>query len=159
MVFDPDAAPTDRDAFLAWFDSENDEAELFDPTRSEFSTPKLRSWLEEMLRTFPAMNGQYAAADQDVDDPHRTDYGLSQQTSMHVSHGQWLNRRTIPSCHSLKSTASRCMISVTQKEKSGAQEVMAHSANRADVASTECTISGEVGRIQMVNLSSPPGDW
>jgi hypothetical protein len=77
MVFDPIAAPTDREAFLAWYDSYSEETELFDPIRSEFSTPKLRSWLEEMLKTFPAMNGPYASADQDVDDPHLTDYGIN----------------------------------------------------------------------------------
>lgn len=75
VVFDPDAAPKDHDAFLAWFDSHT-EAEPFDTIRSEFSTPKLRLWLEELLKTFPAMNGYYAAADQDVDDPHLTDYGI-----------------------------------------------------------------------------------
>jgi hypothetical protein len=81
MVFDPAAAPTDREAFLAWYDSHNDEAELFDPTQSEFSTPKLRSWLDEMLKTFPAMNGPYSKADQDVDDPHLTDPTDSQETA------------------------------------------------------------------------------
>ena len=76
VVFDPDAAPTEHAAFLAWFRSHDDEADLFDATRSDFSTPKLRSWLEEVLKTFPAMNGHYAAAEQDVDDPHLTDYGI-----------------------------------------------------------------------------------
>lgn len=74
VVFDPDAAPIDRDAFLAWFD--NDEAEPFDTIHSDFSTPKLRLFLEELLKQFPAMNGCYAAADQDVDDPHLTEYGV-----------------------------------------------------------------------------------
>ena len=77
MVFDPAAAPTDREAFLAWYNSHNDETELFDPTRSEFSTPNLRSWLDDMLKTFPAMNGPYSNADQDVDDPHLSDYGIN----------------------------------------------------------------------------------
>jgi hypothetical protein len=77
MVFDPDAAPTDRDAFLAWVDSQSDDVELFDPTRSEFSTRNLRLWLEEMLKTFPAMNGPYVTADQDGDDLHVTDYDIS----------------------------------------------------------------------------------
>ena len=67
MVFDPDAAQTDRDAFLVWLKSQDDEDETFDPARSDFSKPRLRPWLEDMLRTFPAMNGQHAAADQDVD--------------------------------------------------------------------------------------------
>lgn len=76
MVFDPDMAPVDRDAFLAWFGSHNNDPEVFDPTRTEFSTPNLRSWFEDLLTTFPAMNGPYSHADQDIDDPHLTDYGI-----------------------------------------------------------------------------------
>ena len=76
MVFDPGAAPIDREAFLAWYNSHSDEDEIFNPTRSDFSTPQLRLWLEEILETFPAMNGPFATIDSDVDDPHLTDYGI-----------------------------------------------------------------------------------
>ncbi|MCA9035777.1 MAG: hypothetical protein KDA91_11640 [Planctomycetaceae bacterium] len=76
MVFDPSAAPMDREEFLAWCDLQNDQTEVFDPTRTEFSTPGLRSWLEEMLRVFPAMDGPYCSADRD-DDPHLTDYEMN----------------------------------------------------------------------------------
>lgn len=83
LVFDPKAAPLERAAFLQWYESQNELDGGFNPTRDEFSSPKLRTWLEEMLEIFPAMNGSFAKAEQDVDDPHLTDYGIN-RTSIYA---------------------------------------------------------------------------
>ncbi|MCA9064230.1 MAG: hypothetical protein KDA96_14265 [Planctomycetaceae bacterium] len=112
MVFDPAAAPTNRDAFLAWCNAQNDETEFFDPTCSEFSTPSLRSWLDEMLRTFPAMDGPYCSADRD-DDPHLTDYET--------------NRTNIYACFawSMAESAYRLVMSLAEKHGIAVYEVSA----------------------------------
>ena len=76
LVFDPAAVPIDRGAFLVWYDSRDIEVELFDPTQSEFSTSNLRSWLDDMLKTFPALNGPYSKCDHDWDDLYLTEYDI-----------------------------------------------------------------------------------
>jgi hypothetical protein len=105
LVFDPAAVPIDREAFLAWYDSRDMEAELFDPTQSEFSTPNLRSWLDDMLQTFPALNGPYSKIDQDWDDPHFTEYDI--------------NKTNIYACFawSLAESAYNAVLSLAEKHR------------------------------------------
>ena len=105
MVFDPAAVPIDREAFLAWYDSGHSGEELFDPSRSEFSTPNLRSWLEEMLKTFPALNGPYSQIDLDFDDPHLTEYAIN-RTNIYVCFA-W----------SLAESAYNAVISLAEKHR------------------------------------------
>ena len=73
-VFDPADAPAAEDEFLAWFEHEtdwDDERECHDPAGT---TPALRAWYTEMIATFPPMNGPNGVSNDQVDDPHVTDY-------------------------------------------------------------------------------------
>jgi hypothetical protein len=107
MVFDPAAVPVDREAFLDWYDSGEFESKLFDPARSQFSDPHLRSWLEDMLKTFPALNGRDSRIDLDLDDPHWTDYGI--------------NRTNVYACFawSLAESAYNAVFSLAEKHRLG----------------------------------------
>ena len=63
MVFDPAAAPRERAAFMDWYDTQSEWAEGHDYDDPAVTTPALRAWFMEMIKTFPAMSGPYAAAD------------------------------------------------------------------------------------------------
>lgn len=76
MVFDPSAAPTTREPFLAWFHEQtewdDDSIDYNDP-----ATPSslLQAWFHEMIAEFPPMNGPLAS--DDPDDPKVSDYCLA----------------------------------------------------------------------------------
>lgn len=60
MVFDKEAAPTRKRDFLKWYDVQvkwSEEHKYNDPI---VTTPELRNWFMDMVRTYPAMNGPYA---------------------------------------------------------------------------------------------------
>jgi hypothetical protein len=75
MVFDPQAAPSRREDFRAWYREQTRWGEphsYFDPT---FATPALHAWFMDMIATFPAMNGPFAVRDW-PDDACITDYSI-----------------------------------------------------------------------------------
>lgn len=70
MVFHPAAAPGGREAFLQWYEEETQWTEDHDYLDPVVTTPALRAWFLEMIKTFPAMNGPYAQPhdfDEDLD--------------------------------------------------------------------------------------------
>jgi hypothetical protein len=67
MVFQPDAAPKDRPAFLAWYDKLTEWSEPHDYDDPQFTTAALRAWYRDMIRVFPAMNGPDADPNFDGD--------------------------------------------------------------------------------------------
>jgi len=71
MVFDAEAAPRAREAFMAWYDEQAELEGYDDPERT---APRLKNWFLEMIKTFPPMNGPLRS--EDVDDPKVTDYGI-----------------------------------------------------------------------------------
>lgn len=73
IVFDPETAPRDASAFMRWYDeqAELEESQYNEPERT---TPALRAWYGEMIRTYPPTNGPDAS--EDVDNPKLTDYGI-----------------------------------------------------------------------------------
>jgi hypothetical protein len=73
-VFEPRAAPTEREEFLLWFDQQTEWEESHGYDHPEVSTPALRSWFLEMIEHFPATNGPYAK--DDGDDTSLTDYSV-----------------------------------------------------------------------------------
>jgi len=75
-VFDPEAAPRERAAFIEWYEAQTEWEEPHRYNDPVVSTPALRAWFLEMIREFPAMNGPHAARDGDVDDRRRTDYSV-----------------------------------------------------------------------------------
>ena len=72
MVFDPDHAPRDRAGFLEWYEAQSEWAEEHAYDDPAVSTPRLRAWFFDAIRTFPAMNGPHATDDDD--DSALTDY-------------------------------------------------------------------------------------
>ena len=74
MVFDAEAAPTGRDAFMAWYREQTQWKEEHGYNNPEVAAPKLRAWFAEMIKTFPPMNGPLRS--EDADDPKVTDYSV-----------------------------------------------------------------------------------
>ena len=75
MVFDPGAAPLDRPSFLAWWGEQSRWTESHGYQDPAVSTPALRAWFLDMIRTFPAMNGPHAV-DEPEDEDAVTDYSV-----------------------------------------------------------------------------------
>ena len=77
MVFDPAAAPREREEFMQWYDVQTEWAEDHEYDDPAVTTPALRAWFLEMIETFPAMNGPYGGDEDDddyFDNPHVSDY-------------------------------------------------------------------------------------
>mgnify|MGYP003575994639 CR=1 FL=1 len=73
MVFDPDAAPKDRESFMAWYDKQTEWPEDHGYNDPMVSAPSLQAWFREMTQFFPAMNGPHAV---DSDASEVTDYSV-----------------------------------------------------------------------------------
>ena len=81
MVFDADAAPKIRQAFLEWYEQQFVEMSPYsDPV---ILAPGLHAWLMEMIQTFPPLNGPLAQEELPKDESAATDYSLS-QNSIHA---------------------------------------------------------------------------
>jgi hypothetical protein len=76
MVFDPDAAPRDRTAFMAWYARQTQWTEAHGYNNPDVPTPALRAWFGEIIQWFPPMNGPLRS--DDVDDPRVTDYSVGE---------------------------------------------------------------------------------
>lgn len=74
LVFDSQAAPREQQAFLDWYSTQVDWSETYDYNDPAGTTPELRSWFDEMIQSWPPMNGPLAT--DDVDDPHMSDYSI-----------------------------------------------------------------------------------
>jgi hypothetical protein len=72
LVFEPAAAPNERDAFLAWFKKQAQWAEDHGYDDPRVCSPALQRWFKDFARVFPPMNGPLAS--DDYDDPHVTDH-------------------------------------------------------------------------------------
>jgi len=81
MVFEPDAAPRDRQEFMAWYGELTQWGEGHDYNDPQFTTPRVRAWYQDMIRAFPAMNGPDGVSDDEVDNPRVTDYCLAQKAA------------------------------------------------------------------------------
>jgi hypothetical protein len=57
MAFEPASAPTEREAFLAWFERLSQWSEERNYDQPLDATPGLQAWYQDMLKVFPAMNG------------------------------------------------------------------------------------------------------
>ena len=74
MVFDPNAAPRDREGFLSWYDTQTEWTEGHSYDDPRVTTPALASWFAEISQAFPPMNGP--SASDDYEDPKVTDYSI-----------------------------------------------------------------------------------
>ncbi len=75
MVFEPTAAPRERQAFLDWFDGQAEWSEDHGYDDPKVSSPALQAWFAAVITTFPPMNGPYArATDSQHEDSMTADY-------------------------------------------------------------------------------------
>jgi hypothetical protein len=74
MVFDATAAPRRRKEFMVWYAQQTEWAESHGYNNPEVPAPDLRAWFQDIIKTFPPMNGPLAS--EDTDDPKVTDYSL-----------------------------------------------------------------------------------
>jgi hypothetical protein len=74
MVFDATIAPSDRTAFLDWYEKQTQWQESHGYNNPEIPAPALQAWFRNIIRTFPPMNGPLAS--DDPDDPKVADYSL-----------------------------------------------------------------------------------
>ena len=74
MVFDPNAAPRERDAFLSWYKAQTEWTEGHCYNDPQVTTPALASWFADISQTYRPMNGPFAC--RDYDDPKVTDYSI-----------------------------------------------------------------------------------
>jgi hypothetical protein len=75
MVFDASAVPRNRTAFLAWYDRQTAWLAGIDYNDPNVPCPGLRAWFQDMIWTFPPMNGPLA--DRDNVSDQLTDYSLA----------------------------------------------------------------------------------
>jgi hypothetical protein len=76
MVFAVEAAPTEREAFLEWYDSQTEWEEDHGYADPAISEARLQSWFKEMIESYPAMNGPYSSETLPDDDAAVTDYSI-----------------------------------------------------------------------------------
>lgn len=76
MVFDPSKAPETKKEFMVWYNKLTEWVEDVNYNEIKHTQPLLKQWFLEMIKTFPAMNGPYAADDDnfDEDDSFVSDY-------------------------------------------------------------------------------------
>jgi hypothetical protein len=74
VVFEAATAPRTREAFLDWWDGEPQWSESHLYNNANIPSPTLRAWFQEMIRTFPPLNGPMAS--DNPDDPKVTDYNV-----------------------------------------------------------------------------------
>lgn len=74
MVFEPSAAPREREAFLAWYRAQTEWSETHGYNDPSVASPNLRRWYEAITSVFPNMNGP-DVSDDDLSARH-SDYSI-----------------------------------------------------------------------------------
>ena len=75
MVFDPAAAPRERERFLGWYQEQTDWSDANSDVDPSVAADGLQCWYRSMLPTWPNMQ---EISDEQIDDPHVTGYTMSQ---------------------------------------------------------------------------------
>ena len=63
VVFDPRVELRDRATIMAWYDARTAWEDGLDYDECSDTTPALQRWFQEMIATFPPMNGRLRPAD------------------------------------------------------------------------------------------------
>ena len=85
LVFDPEVAPREKEAFLSWWEQQAQWSEDHGYDDAAVSTPALRAWFAELARDYPAMNGPHSPRDLPEDEASLTDYSIGR----HVIYGSF----------------------------------------------------------------------
>jgi hypothetical protein len=75
-VFDPVAAPLEKEAFIDWFHSITEWTEDRDYDDPRGTAPVLMAWFRAMIKQFPALNGPYAS--NSLDNEKAADYSIDE---------------------------------------------------------------------------------
>jgi len=76
MVFERTKAPQKRKEFLIWYDKETEWSEEHGYNDPAVTSPALREWYEEMIKTFPNMDYSDAEAEDYDAEAHSTEYSI-----------------------------------------------------------------------------------
>lgn len=76
MVFERTKAPQKRKEFLVWYDKETEWSEEHGYDDPAVTSPALRNWYEEMIKTFRAMDSPDAEVEDDDAEAHLTEYSI-----------------------------------------------------------------------------------
>lgn len=74
MVFEPSAAPRNREEFMRWYFAQAEWSENHSYDDPIVASPALQKWFAEMIRHFPPLNGPLAVPEDRVDDLTVTDH-------------------------------------------------------------------------------------
>ena len=79
MVFETAKAPKTKKEFLEWYKVQTEWGEGHDYQTIAVASPSLQNWFMEMKETFPAMNGEFAPDEEEIDEDenlesHLVDY-------------------------------------------------------------------------------------
>lgn len=75
MAFREDVAPEAKNDFMEWYGDQVDQKDDYDYNNPDNTSGELKEWFNEMIKTFPPMNGPLAS--DDVDDPNMADYTIA----------------------------------------------------------------------------------
>jgi hypothetical protein len=75
MVFKGDIAPTAKNDFIKWYETQTNWQNGYDYNSPDNSSGKLRDWFNEIIKTFPPMNGPLA--NDGFDNPNLSDYTIA----------------------------------------------------------------------------------
>jgi hypothetical protein len=73
LVFEPSAAPREREDFLAWFSKQAEWTEQHSYDDPAVTSDRLRAWHQDMAVEWPSMNGP-SFQEANIDSPRLTDY-------------------------------------------------------------------------------------
>ena len=76
MVFERTKAPQKRKEFLVCYDKETEWSEEHGYDDPAVTSPALRNWYEEMIKTFPNMDSPDAEVEDDDAEAHLTEYSI-----------------------------------------------------------------------------------
>lgn len=76
MVFERTKAPQKRKELLVWYDKETEWSEEHGYNDPAVTSPALREWYEEMIKTFPNMDSSDAEVEDDDAEAHLTEYSI-----------------------------------------------------------------------------------
>ena len=76
MVFERTKDPQKSKEFLVWYDKETEWSEEHGYDDPAVTSPALRNWYEEMIKTFPNMDSPDAEVEDDDAEAHLTEYSI-----------------------------------------------------------------------------------
>ncbi|WP_338751390.1 hypothetical protein [Bacillus sp. FJAT-52991] len=81
MVFEVKDAPTNKKAFMEWYDQQTEWTENHNYDDPAVTSEALRNWYMDMIKVYAPMNGPYALSEEDFDnlgdkEVYVTDYSV-----------------------------------------------------------------------------------